>query len=117
MGTTIMTPVKRLPEMRSGEKSKLTGTEANSGWSAWPSYLSDSWRSAPAEIASTMSLIVTPRCLPVSLTSASASVAVANLRCASTRWFMNDGGGVNGRVSSGDSFRELLRTRRTPCAV
>jgi hypothetical protein len=42
IGTTIMTPEKRLPEIRSLEKSKLTGTDANSGWSAWPSYLSDS---------------------------------------------------------------------------
>jgi hypothetical protein len=32
-------------------------------------------------------------------------------------WFMNDGGGVNGRVNSGDNFRELFRTRPTPCAV
>ena len=64
-----------------------------------------------------MSLIVTPRCLAVSLTSASASVAVANLRCASTRWFMNDGGGVNGRVSSDENFLLLLRTRPMPWAV
>jgi hypothetical protein len=30
---------------------------------------------------------------------------------------MNDGGGVNGRVSSGDSFFGLLRTRLMPWAV
>ncbi len=64
-----------------------------------------------------MSLIVTPRCLPVSLTSASASVAVANLRSASTLWFMKVGGGVNGRVSSAENFLELLRTRLMPWAV
>ncbi len=64
-----------------------------------------------------MSLIVTPRCLAVCLTSSRDSVAVANLRCSSTRWFMNDGGGVNGRVSSGDSFLLLLRTLFKPLAV
>ena len=61
--------------------------------------------------------MVTPRCLPVSLTSANANVAVANLRTGSTLWFMNVGGGVNGRVNSGDSLRELFCTRRRPCAV
>ena len=71
----------------------------------------DNLRSAPADIASTMSLMVTPRCLAVSFTSASASVAVANFRCASTLWFMKLGGGVNGRVSSGESLLGLLRTR------
>ena len=30
---------------------------------------------------------------------------------------MKVGGGSNGRVSSGESFRELRRTRATPCAV
>jgi hypothetical protein len=32
-------------------------------------------------------------------------------------WFMKLGGGVKGRVSSGDNLRELLLTRRMPCAV
>ena len=68
-------------------------------------------------MASTMSLIVAPSRLPVSLTSASASVAVANLRSGVILWFMKVGGGVNGMVSSGESLRELRRTRPTPCAV
>ena len=68
-------------------------------------------------MASTMSLIVAPSRLPVSLTSASARVAVANLRSGVIMWFMKVGGGVNGRVSSGESLRELRRTRRRPCAV
>ena len=33
-GRLTSTPVKKLPEIRSGEKSKLTGTDASSGWSA-----------------------------------------------------------------------------------
>ena len=64
-----------------------------------------------------MSLMVTSRCLAVCLTSASASVAVANLLVSSTLWFMKLGGGVKGLVSSGDSFLLLLRTRLMPCAV
>ena len=32
-------------------------------------------------------------------------------------WFMKLGGGVNGRVNSGDNLRELRRTRAKPSAV
>ena len=64
-----------------------------------------------------MSLMVAPSFLPVSLTSANAKVAVANLRSGVSMWFMNVGGGVNGMVSSGESLRELRRTRPMPCAV
>ena len=71
----------------------------------------------PRTSASTMSLIVTPSRLLVSLMSASDSVAVANRRSGVSMWFMKVGGGVNGRVSSGESLRALRRTRLTPCAV
>lgn len=74
-------------------------------------------RNAPVDIASTMSLIVAPSRLPVPLTSASARVAVANRRSGVSLWFMNVGGGSNGRVSSGDSLRALRRTRPKPWAV
>ena len=93
------------------------GTEASSGWSDLPSYFSSSSRSAPDDMASTRSLMVTPSFLLVSLTSASAKVAVAKRRWGVSTWFMKLAGGVNGRVSSGDSLRVLLRTRAMPSAV
>ena len=68
-------------------------------------------------MASTRSLIETPRCLLVSLISANDKVPVANRRSGVSLWLMKLGGGVNGRVSSGDSLRELCRTRLTPWAV
>ena len=64
-----------------------------------------------------MSLIVTPRCLPVCLTSSRDSVVVANRLVESSMWFMKVGGGVNGRVSSGESLCGLCRTLRIPSAV
>lgn len=71
----------------------------------------------PADRASTTSLIVTPSALPVSLMSANAKVAVANLRSGVSMWLMNVGGGVNGRVNWGESLRLLRRTLPTPSAV
>ena len=64
-----------------------------------------------------MSLIVTPSDLQVSLTSLNAKVAVAKRRSGVSMWFMKVGGGVNGIVNSGDSLRELCRTRLIPFAV
>src|ERR1700727_1189879 len=59
-------------------------------------------------MARTMSLMVALSFLPVSFTSANASVAVANMRSGVMLWFMNVGGGVNGMVSSGGVVREPL---------
>ena len=66
-----------------------------------------------------MSLMVTPSCLPVSLTSASASGAVANRRPAVTLWLMKQSGGAKFLARSGCAPRSLdrRRTRDTPVAV
>jgi hypothetical protein len=67
-------------------------------------------------MASTMSLIVTPSCLPIALTSARSSVALAKVRPGVTTWLRKVAGGWKLRARSGADL-DSRRTRRMPLTV